>query len=232
MTEKKRTRKKPTRKSPAKKKADEVQEVAEELASLLVLESASKQDSSKVRLVSLYGTIDEERAEEVCMSLIALKELGRCEFIQDPDDPKSPTVVEYKPIELYISTWGGSAADMFAVYDTVRMIRDECSIFTIGMGKVMSAGVLLLASGTKGARRIGKNCRIMMHGVIGGHHGAIHNLENEMEEIRWIQKTHIEALVEETDMTQKYLNKLLDRKVNVYISAKEAVELGIADIIV
>jgi len=237
MTEKKRTRKSPTKKgatkkSPAKKKADETQEVAEELASLLVLESAPKQEPNKVRLVSLYGTIDEERAEEACMSLVALKELGRCEFLQNPEDPKSPIAVEYKPIELYISTWGGSAADMFAVYDTVRMIRDECPVLTIGMGKVMSAGVLLLASGTKGARRIGKNCRIMMHSVIGGHHGAIHNLENEMEEIRWIQKTHVEALVEETDMTQKYLNKLLDRKVNAYISAKEAVELGIADIIV
>ena len=30
-------------------------------------------------------------------------------------------------------------------------------------------------------------------------------------------------------MTKKYIKKLLDRKVNVYLDAKEAIELGIAD---
>jgi len=229
MTEKK----KPTKKPAKKSKPEEAQEVAEELASLLILDSAPKPDGAgKIRLVSIYGTIDEEKAEESCMALIALNELGRREFLEDPKDPESQLMVEYKPIDLVISTWGGSAADMFSIYDTIRMVRDECPVHTLGMGKVMSAGVLLLASGTKGARRIGKNCRVMMHSVIGGHHGAIHNLENEMEEIRWLQNCHIDALVEETNMTKKYLNKLLDRKVNAYISAKEAVELGIADIIV
>ena len=53
-----------------------------------------------------------------------------------------------------------------------------------------------------------------------------------MEEMRWIQQQHISALVEETDMTKRYLKKILDRKVNVYLNAKEAVELGIADEII
>ena len=33
-------------------------------------------------------------------------------------------------------------------------------------------------------------------------------------------------------MTKKQLKNMLERKVNVYLSAEEAVELGIADIIV
>jgi ATP-dependent protease ClpP protease subunit len=53
-----------------------------------------------------------------------------------------------------------------------------------------------------------------------------------MEEARWIQRRYIKALSEETDMTQKYIKKLMDRKINVYLDAKEAVELGIADEIV
>jgi hypothetical protein len=36
-------------------------------------------------------------------------------------------------------------------------------------------------------------------------------------------------MVEETAMTKKYLMNLLKKKVNVYISAQEAVDLGIAD---
>jgi len=69
----------------------------------------------------------------------------------------------------------------------------------------------------------------VLHSVTGGHHGTYHNLENEFEEVRWIQEQHISALIEETNMTKKYLKRLLARKINVYFTAKEAVELGIAD---
>ena len=99
-----------------------------------------------------------------------------------------PTGKNQKPIEFYISTYGGSADDMFALYDIMRQIKKTTEIHTIGMGKVMSAGVLLLAAGTKGHRKIGKNCRVMIHSVIGGNHGPLHNLMNEMEAIEQIQK--------------------------------------------
>ena len=48
----------------------------------------------------------------------------------------------------------------------------------------MSAGVLLLAAGTKGKRRVGKHCRIMLHSVIGGSTGPMHQLENEFAEVK------------------------------------------------
>ena len=69
----------------------------------------------------------------------------------------------------------------------------------------------------------------MIHGVIGGNAGMLHNLENEMDEIRQTQEQYIEALVKETDMTKRLLKKLIERKVNVYLTAAEAVEYGIAD---
>ena len=118
---------------------------------------------------------------------------------------------------------------MFAVYDTVRLVREDGPVVTTGVGKVMSAGVLLLASGTRGYRRVGANCRVMLHGVASGHVGQIHNLENELDEVKWTQDQYIKALAKETDMTQAYIKKLIARKVNVYLTAKEAVELGIAD---
>jgi ATP-dependent protease ClpP protease subunit len=72
----------------------------------------------------------------------------------------------------------------------------------------------------------------MIHSVVGGSHGSLPNLANEMEAMQQIQKDYIEALCNETSMTKKDLKKLLERKVNVYLSAEEAVELGIADIII
>jgi ATP-dependent Clp protease protease subunit len=180
-------------------------------------------------MVQLYGDIDEKSAADTVALMLLLKDAGKNEL---PSEDGDSTVITYDPFELLISTPGGTAVDMFAIYDTMRMIKDDCEIHTIGMGKVMSAGVLLLAAGTKGKRKIGANCRVMIHSVIGGHHGSIHNLENEMEEVRWVQEQHNKALVAETDLTPRMLKKLLSRNVNVYLTAKEAVEYGIADIII
>ena len=52
----------------------------------------------------------------------------------------------------------------------------------------------------------------MLHSVIGGNHGAIYNLENEMEEVRWIQDRYISCLVEETNMTKRHLKKMFRKK--------------------
>ena len=134
-----------------------------------------------------------------------------------------------EPIEFYLSTYGGSADDMFALYDIMKNIQKTTEIHTVGVGKVMSAGVPLLACGTKGKRKIAKNCRIMIHSVSAGNQGNIHDLVNELEAVEELQKMYINCLVEETKMTESQLKKMLKRKVNVYLSAEQAIKLGIAD---
>jgi ATP-dependent Clp endopeptidase proteolytic subunit ClpP len=189
-------------------------------------------DRPEMRTVAVYGDINEERCAEAVYGLLALDMTARSLVAenQGTEDEKVTEVVE--PIEFYISSYGGQATEMFAVYDVMRDIRERTPIFTYGIGKVMSAGVLLLAAGTDGQRRIGKNCRVMIHGVVAGQHGHIADIENEFTEVKSTQKMYIEALAEETDMTQKYIKKLMDKKTNVYLDAAEAVNLGIADIIV
>ena len=192
-------------------------------------ESAPKE---KIRTIGLYGTIKEDVCSEIVYSLIVLDKTGKVVIPRDPEKPRSKEKIEYEPIEMIISSYGGSAADMFSVYDTMRDVRERCEIETMGLGKVMSAAVLLLAAGTKGKRKIGRHCRVMIHGVISGQHGHISDLENEMEEAKWTQGQYIKALAKETNMAQKYIKKLIDKKMNVYLTAQEAVDLGIADIIV
>jgi ATP-dependent protease ClpP protease subunit len=72
----------------------------------------------------------------------------------------------------------------------------------------------------------------MLHSVIAGSQGSLHNLMNEMEAIQALQEMYIERLVEETKMTKKQLKKMLEQKVNIYLSAEQAVEYGIADEII
>ena len=183
----------------------------------------------KLRAVGVMGEINEEGSAEIVFGLLSLQNSAVHFEPVDIEDEDSEMKEVIMPIDMVISTPGGNADDMFAIYDTMRMIREDIPIRTRGIGKVMSAGVVLLAAGTKGERSIGKNCRIMLHSVIGGHIGPMHQLDNEMEEIRNIQDQYISVLAEETKMTKRYLRNLMKKKVNVYLSATEAVELGIAD---
>lgn len=190
-------------------------------------------EKTELRVTGIYGDITEEKSSETIWGLLALHEAGRA-LIEVPTEDEDEHVYEevYEPLDFYISSYGGSASEMFSVYDVIRSIRDRTHVRTHGIGKVMSAAVLLLASGTKGERRIGKHCRVMIHGVISGQHGHLHDVENEFEEAKLTQKLYIKALAVETDMTERHIKKLMDRKTNVYIDAEKAVELGIADIIV
>jgi ATP-dependent protease ClpP protease subunit len=69
----------------------------------------------------------------------------------------------------------------------------------------------------------------MIHAVSGGSIGPMHELTNEFKEIKKIQEAYIECLAQETSMTVQQIKKYLKQKTNVYLTAEEAVKLGIAD---
>lgn len=193
-------------------KRDEQEEMVDEMAAML-------NPAMEIRTIAMFGDVDEEKASDLCMGLLLLTDFS----------PKQPP---YEPVNFYISTYGGSADEMFSIYDMMGVTKSKCEIHTIGLGKVMSAGTLLLAAGTKGKRKIGRHCRIMIHAVAAGSAGELHNIENEVKSIKHIQELYIDALSKETHMTKRTIQKLLDRKVNVYLTAEEAVEYGIADEII
>jgi len=185
----------------------------------------------ELRMTGIYGDVTEDRCSEAVYGLMALHLTGTEKVLSNPEDENSEIIETYQPIDFIISSHGGLAADMFSVYDVIRDLRDRTPIHTKGLGKVMSAGVLLLASGTKGERRIGKYCRVMIHGVMAGQHGYLADVENEFKETRAIQRMYVKALSDETNMSETYVRKLMNKKTNVYLDAEEAVKLGIADII-
>lgn len=133
-----------------------------------------------------------------------------------------------KPIVLMISTYGGSVDEMFALYDIVKFVK--CPIITVGIGKVMSAGVLLLASGEKGKRMIGKNTRVMIHSISAGHTGgSIAELTNEVDELKKIQLMMINSLAKETNIPRDKLEEIVNANKDFYLTAEEAIKFGVAD---
>lgn len=233
-------------KKPTKKKTSN--SVEEDFMNSIKQLSDSEQKTS--RKIGLYGQLDSEKAELVVYSLLHLhdtrmksvprplsaaqkKKLQKAIEEEDMDagiDVKFDEVSQ--PIQFVISTPGGSASDMFSIYDAMRMVRQDCEVETIGLGQVMSAGTLLLASGTKGKRKIGKYCRVMVHQVSAGTAGPHHEMVNEIAEIQHTQEQYIKCLAAETKMSVSFIKKLFEKKVNIYLSAEEAVKYGLADIII
>jgi len=203
-------------KKKTKKKEEEIPEVVQEETSVVdLLESLSKGPEN--RSIMFVGDVNEEKSADLISALLVLAQDKPAEQERADD------------IKLYISTYGGSAHEMFGVYDVMNFCKQFCDIQTIGIGKIMSAGTLLLAAGTKGKRLLGKNSQVMIHSVNGGSIGELHNLENEMEQIKNLQDMYIQSLSSETSMTKRQIQTLINRKVNVYLSSEEAIEKGLAD---
>lgn len=173
--------------------------------------------SPEARSIMFVGEVTEDRAADLISALLVLAQT------------KEADAERAEPIKLYVSTYGGSADEMFGIYDVINFCKKFCDIETIGLGKVMSAGTLMLASGTKGKRKIGKHCRVMIHAVNAGQVGDIFNLQNELEQTVSLQDSYIQAMSQETNMTKRQIQTLINRKVNVYLTAEEAIEKGLAD---
>lgn len=164
------------------------------------------------RIVYLAGEVNEQSIAHVTATIIALAN-------QD----------KVSPIKLIVSTYGGSVDEMFSLYDVMKYV--PCPVHTIAIGKVMSAGVLLVAAGTKGNRLIGKSTRIMVHPISAGVEGTVFTMENEMAETRRMQALMEELMLAETKMTKAQLQAIMKKGHDTYLTAREAVKLGIVDAI-
>jgi ATP-dependent Clp protease, protease subunit len=220
--------------TPKKKKKQKKQSPEEEKQVVIVnnIQIPSAQEP-ELRTINLYGDISERKGADVIAALLYLENSSHTVGNKDPTDPESEQVIISRSIALMVSTHGGTASDMFSILDVMDMVKERtCDIETFGIGKVMSAGVPILAAGTKGKRKVGRNCRIMLHNVMAGSHGTIFSMENELEEIKWIQERYIETLSSYTKLTPSKIKKLLKTQKDVYISAEEAIKMGIADEII
>jgi len=170
------------------------------------------------------GEVNEQNSSRIVLNLL----LAEKYFSQSPESTPAEEV-EPDELKFFINTEGGSAYEMFAIFDIMKKVKKTVPISTIGIGKVMSAGVVLLAAGSRGHRKLGKNTRIMIHNVITGQAGAINVVEHELKEVKKIQEMYIDCLAENSDLSVSQIRRMLRKNENIYISAEEAIEYGIAD---
>src|SRR5690554_2090622 len=131
------------------------------------------------RYIRLMDTIYEEESAEIINAL----------FVIDKDEDRDP-------IDFYINSWGGSAYELYAVYDVIQNLTSKVN--TIGIGKCSSAGCLLMMSGT-GIRKAYPNTRFLLHGLQTGFPYQSHeDQKNWFENHEELQKMIVDLIVKHT----------------------------------
>ena len=80
----------------------------------------------ELRVIGLYSTVEDEKIAELTQAILYLNETNK---MRDKEKEAS------KPIEFYINTYGGSADDMFAMYDVMQTVMEDTEIHPIVTGK-------------------------------------------------------------------------------------------------
>jgi len=140
-------------------------------------------------------------------------------------------------INLFINSPGGSVTAGLAIYDTMQFIRPDVATYV--MGQACSMGSFLAQAGAAGKRFVLPEARTMIHRVSSGTpgtRGTVHVQELEFEDARRsfeeskrINERLTELYVKHNTAGKTYEQLYEAMKFDTFLSAKEAVEYGLAD---
>lgn len=132
-----------------------------------------------------------------------------------------------KVLTLYINSTGGDLYQAFGLIDIMR--ASPHVVRCIGVGSVMSAAFLIFASGDKGQRYAAKNTSFMCHQFTETTEGKYHDIKASMKENEMCNDRMVAVLKDATGLAPSVIKKKLLPASDVYLSAEEVVELGVAD---
>ena len=130
-----------------------------------------------------------------------------------------------KDISIYINSPGGDITALFAIYDTMKYVKNDITPFCYG--QAASAAAVLLAGGTRGKRFSLPHSRILLHQPYGGAGGQASDIEIQAKEILRMRELLNEMLAYDTGQTVEKIAKDTDR--DFILSAAEARDYGIVD---
>ena len=143
-------------------------------------------------------------------------------------------------ILFYINSPGGLVTAGLAIYDTMQFIKPDVS--TIVVGQACSMGSLLAQAGAPGKRLVLPESRTMIHRVSSGTpgtKGSVHvqdlqfeDAKRSFEESQRLNKRLTELYVKHNTAGRTYDEMFETMKFDTFLSAQEAVEMGLADQVV
>ena len=147
----------------------------------------------------------------------AIEWILRNELSEDP----------WSEMKLFINSPGGALSDAFALIDVMR--GATCKISTIGIGEIASAGLLIFMSGTKGKRLLTPNTSILSHQFSWSSWGKEHELFAATKAFDIVTQQMVNHYKKCTGLTVKKIREVLLPPEDRWLTAKEALKLGICD---
>jgi ATP-dependent Clp endopeptidase proteolytic subunit ClpP len=132
-------------------------------------------------------------------------------------------------LSLLINSYGGDVHAGFAAIDAMEVSRLE--IQTVGIGAICSMAALMFVSGTPGKRIMSRNAFIMTHHFSEGVEGTYHDFIAMRKTQDIMHKRFVDHFVKRTKMTEQQVKDILLSPTDRWITAQEALELGLCDII-
>jgi ATP-dependent Clp protease protease subunit len=186
-----------------------------------------KQLEPKDKVLTFFGEIKSATVENAIKEIVKInisdqEYLKQCQqwAIENGQDP-SPA--KLSPIQLFLSTGGGTCYDGMALHDVIESSQTPIEI--ICTGKIMSMGVIV-ALGAK-VRKAYRNTTFMIHQVMGLSIGTLREMEDTVAEASRINEILFGIIKSKTKVTEAQLNEVLEKKKDWFITAEEALNLGI-----
>lgn len=170
-----------------------------------------------------------------------LQDAGMYVFMDDVTNESIKPIVEWilvenhvskkkkKELLLMICSDGGSISDAFALIDVMR--ASSIPVKTVGLGSIASCGLLIFMAGHKGHRILTPNTSILSHQYSWGSDGKAHELFSITKEFNLTQARMVEHYRECTGLSEEEIKVTLLPPSDVWLTADEALALGICDYI-
>lgn len=142
------------------------------------------------------------------------------------DEDKDLAIEDRQPIKIFINSDGGYVATVLHVIDMIHLSKTP--VYTIGMGRVYSAGGLLLMAGHK--RYIFPHTSCLIHDGSSGAIGSIGKMIDNLEFTKELEKRIKQYILSSTRITEEIYDQNYRR--DWFMFSEEIIKLGIADEIV
>jgi ATP-dependent Clp protease protease subunit len=169
----------------------------------------------------------------------ALADNGMYVFMGEVDHDNIKPIIEWilhenfvakrkrKELLLMICSEGGDMSAAFALIDVMQ--SSNIFIKTVGLGQIASAGLLIFLAGSPGRRTLTPNTSIMSHQYAWGSDGKHHELLATIKEFELTQTRMVQHYINCTGLSEEQIKQHLLPAHDVYLSADDALRLGICD---
>lgn len=168
-------------------------------------------------VIFLAGEITDGMAVDVSQRLLSI-------------DLINATLDKPEPINLVINSPGGSLTAAWQICDMMDFV--DSPIFTVGLGEIASAALIIFMNGTPGHRTLSSRCSVMSHQYSWGAMGKHSDLIAVRKEQNFAAARILKHYKETTGLTETVISKNLLQEHDTWLSPEEAVKYNMADKII